>query len=45
MKKLIVVLMWICVFPIMVAWVLIKGLIDLAYDMERARKRRSRGKW
>ena len=42
MKTFFKVLFWIFFFPIMIVWVLFKGLLGLANDMERGRKRRSR---
>ena len=42
MKKLLVVLAWIVIFPLMVIWELFKGLLGLADSMERTRRRRSR---
>lgn len=36
------VVLWIIAFPYMLIWVLFKGLLGLANDMERDRKRRGR---
>ena len=40
--KILVALAWIVLLPLMVMWEIFKGLLGLANDMERGRKRRSR---
>ena len=42
MKTFWKIMFWVFCFPIMLVWVLFKGLVGLSDDMERSRKRRSR---